>query len=198
MNAVTSLYLKIHLLLLQRPPAVPFSWDYSTRQDSSAALFLYACKTPSVLHLSPFWWNPESLRPAAPCFSTNTLIHSEGVNLGPPSRALFFMQNILTGTEQQRPADAQETADRERARGEMRSRWIYIPLWQLIWQHRKIWKWILILCSSSSCDLCPCSLRWSSSLVCWFWQIVSHWPANKNTRLKPPCISIFICGIWHQ
>ncbi len=89
--------------------------------------------------------------------------------------------------------------------GKWWSRWMYITLWQLIWQLRKIWKWILILCSSSSssaaCDLCPCSLRWSSNLVLHLTDCV---PLAKvlNSRpgdqLKPPCISIFISGIWQQ
>lgn len=75
----------------------------------------------------------------------------------------------------------------------MKSRLIYIPLWQLIWQARNIWKWILILCSSSpsssaACGvLCPCSLRWCPNLV-WFAgfiEVLGHLKAclTSSTRL---------------
>lgn len=104
-----------------------------------------------------------------------------------------------------------------RAREEMRSRLIYIPLWQLIWQCRNIWKWILILCisspsSSAACGLCPCSLRWCPNLV-WFAgfiEVLGHLKAcllladqldrlgDQLNKLKPFFFVSTICGTYHH
>lgn len=130
MSALTSFYLEIPSLT-STAPGPPFSWDYLTRQDSSPALFLCACKTPSVLSL---FCSPPHISSRPREFETcHPLILHKHINTFRgckfrPSISLFVLSRIFWQVQSGREPPMHRKSLTVRARGEMRSRWIYIPL----------------------------------------------------------------------